>query len=107
MPTITYILNDGSSTEIDVQPGANVMRTAVGAGLPGIYAECGGACMCATCHVYVGDGSVAAFPEVGAVEEEMLECTAAERLPVSRLSCQLTVPEGVDSIVVRLPDTQT
>ncbi|WP_223262675.1 2Fe-2S iron-sulfur cluster-binding protein [Sphingobium sp. SCG-1] len=100
-------MKDGSQSEIEVEPGANVMRTAVDAGLPGIFAECGGACMCATCHVYVDQDSVQAFPPVGEVEEEMLECTVAERLPVSRLSCQLVVPEGVATVVVRVPDAQT
>ncbi len=106
MPKITYVLNNGSSVEVDVKAGANVMRTAFDAGVPGIVAECGGAAMCATCHVYVDSESLEKFPEVGEVEEEMLECTAAERLPVSRLSCQLFVPEGVEALIVRIPEKQ-
>lgn len=106
MPKITYVLNDGSSVEVDVEAGANVMRTAFDNGVPGIVAECGGAAMCATCHVYVDAESLEKFPQIGEVEEEMLECTAAERSSLSRLSCQLHVPEGVSSITVRIPEKQ-
>lgn len=106
MPTIVFVLNDGSETEIPVSPGANIMRTAMDADIPGIVAECGGAAMCATCHVYVDPASAACFPEIGEVEEEMLECTHDERLPESRLSCQLVVPEGIDRVTVRVPNAQ-
>lgn len=106
MPRITFVLNDGTTVDLDVEAGANVMRSAFDAGVPGIVAECGGAAMCATCHVYVDDDSIGKFPEIGEVEEEMLECTAAERLPVSRLSCQLYVPKDVDVVKVRIPEKQ-
>lgn len=62
--------------------------------------------MCATCHVYVDEDSAARLPPPGEVEEEMLESAAAERTDRSRLSCQLVVPEGLNKLVVRVPETQ-
>ena len=103
MPKVTYILPDGTETVIDAEAGASVMRTAVSHGVPGIVAECGGSAMCATCHVYVDPADRAALPEMLAVEDEMLDCAAAEREDGSRLSCQLPV---AGDIRVRLPDTQ-
>lgn len=103
MPTIEFLYGDGERAEIEVEGGANIMRTATCNGIPGIIAECGGACMCATCHVYVDKDGAAAFPEIGEIEEEMLECTTAERRPESRLGCQLFVPEGVDRITIKIP----
>lgn len=106
MPTITYQLADGTKTDIKVDIGANVMRTAIDADVPGIVAECGGAAMCATCHVYLEKDSASAFTAISDVEEEMLECVAEDRQPDSRLSCQLYVPEGIEQVIVRLPKTQ-
>ncbi|EKE67553.1 MULTISPECIES: 2Fe-2S iron-sulfur cluster-binding protein [Rhodobacterales] len=107
MPTITYLLADGTKTDIKVDVGANVMRTAIDADIPGIVAECGGAAMCATCHVYLEPETESVFTAISDVEEEMLECVADDRQPESRLSCQLNVPAGVDRITVRLPKTQS
>ncbi|WP_312178384.1 2Fe-2S iron-sulfur cluster-binding protein [Arthrobacter sp.] len=103
MPKVTYVQPDGSEMIVDAEAGASVMRTAVASGVPGIVAECGGSAMCATCHVYVDPGDRAALPEMLAVEDEMLDCAAAEREAGSRLSCQL--PVSVD-IRVRIPETQ-
>lgn len=103
MPTITYILTDGTKKDIQVEAGANVMRTAIDADIPGILAECGGAAMCATCHVYVDQNSTSAFSKVSDVEEEMLECVAEDRKPESRLSCQLYLPEEAEHVTVQLP----
>jgi 2Fe-2S ferredoxin len=82
------------------------MQTATGAGVPGIVAECGGSAMCATCHVYVDPGWVDRLPEPLANELEMLECTASERLPNSRLSCQLKLSAALDGITLRIPEHQ-
>lgn len=107
MPTIVYVEPDGRQTSVQVESGANVMRTAVGQGIGGIVAECGGAAMCATCHVYV-DGEGADFlPPVGDIENEMLESAAAERLESSRLSCQLSVTSDIETLVIRIPDRQS
>ncbi|NEE01265.1 2Fe-2S iron-sulfur cluster-binding protein [Phytoactinopolyspora halotolerans] len=106
MPKITYVSADGDLHVVDVPIGTSVMRGAVGTGIDGIVAECGGNAMCATCHVYVPAEHAASLPEMTAVEDEMLECTVAERRATSRLSCQLRITEGLDGLVVRLPEAQ-
>jgi 2Fe-2S ferredoxin len=105
MPSITFILADATERLVDANPGANLMRTALAADIPGIVAECGGAAMCATCHVYVDDASSTLFPPIGEVEDEMLDCAAEGRSASSRLSCQLTMPS--EDIVLRIPASQT
>jgi 2Fe-2S ferredoxin len=106
MPDITFILPDGTPREIDAPVGASVMQVATGAGLPGIVAECGGSAMCATCHVYVDPAWVDRLPAPLGNELEMLECTAAERLPNSRLSCQIKIDASLHGLLVRLPERQ-
>lgn len=106
MPKIIYVTSDGQRTEVAVDAGANVMRTALANGVPGIVAECGGSAMCATCHVYVEPDSASLLPPRNEVEDEMLESATAERTEQSRLSCQIDLPENVDQIVVRLPENQ-
>lgn len=103
---ITFILPDGKSRTIEAQAGASLMEAATDNSVPGIVAECGGSCSCATCHVYVGSD----FPElVGPkddFEDEMLTGTAAERRPDSRLSCQITVEPKLAGLRVTVPETQ-
>lgn len=106
MPQITYVQPDGARRSVPVQPNASVMLTAVANDIGGIVAECGGAAMCATCHVYLDDASVSAMPPVSEVEDEMLASAASERRPTSRLSCQLTMPAGLDELVVHVPSHQ-
>ncbi|HEV7826762.1 MAG TPA: 2Fe-2S iron-sulfur cluster-binding protein [Mycobacteriales bacterium] len=106
MPEITYVSADGAADIVDVPVGTNVMRGAVGAGIDGIVAECGGNAMCATCHVYVPDEYADALPPVTTVEDELLDSTASERRSSSRLSCQLPVTARLDGMVVQLPETQ-
>ncbi|MFC5064823.1 2Fe-2S iron-sulfur cluster-binding protein [Actinomycetospora atypica] len=99
MPTITFRQPDGSAEQAVAAPvGLSVMKAAVGAGVPGILAECGGQAMCATCHVYVTDDRP--LPEVSDEEDEMLDCASAPRTDQSRLSCQLEVAEDLDGMVV-------
>ncbi|MBI3699683.1 MAG: 2Fe-2S iron-sulfur cluster binding domain-containing protein [Afipia sp.] len=107
MPTIVYVEPDGQRKTIRVDPGANVMRTAVSQGISGIVAECGGAAMCATCHVYVESESADHLPPMGDIEDEMLESATAERLENSRLSCQINVTEEMGTVVVRIPERQS
>ncbi len=107
MPTIVYVEPDGRQTSIQVEPGANVMRTAVDQGVAGIVAECGGAAMCATCHVYIDGEGADLLPPVGDIENEMLESAAAELLESSRLSCQLRVTGDIQTLLVRIPDRQS
>lgn len=106
MPTINFILADGTRKQVDVTEGVSVMQAATGAGVPGIVAECGGSAMCATCHVYVDSAWAGRVPAPLANELEMLECTAAERQPTSRLSCQLKLTAASDGLTVRIPQRQ-
>lgn len=106
MPHITYISPDGTSTTLEARVGDSVMEVAVKHGVEGIVAECGGACSCATCHVYVD----AAFGErvggPGDLEDDMLEGAASERLPNSRLSCQIKMRDEFDGLLVRIAPEQ-
>ena len=106
MPEITYVQPNGERRSVSVVPGATVMLTAVANDIAGIVAECGGAAMCATCHVYVDEKSLPFLPPVSEVENEMLESAASGRRSNSRLGCQIVMPDGVDEIVVHIPSTQ-
>ncbi len=106
MPEITYVQPDGERRSIPVEIGATVMLTAVANGIPGIVAECGGAAMCATCHVYLDEASRAFVPPVSEVENEMLESAASGRRDNSRLGCQIAMPAAVAEIVVHIPSHQ-
>jgi 2Fe-2S ferredoxin len=107
MPRVTYISQDQKATTLDIPVGTSVMQAAVLHGVDGIVAECGGSCMCATCHVYVRDDQLSLVPKLGADEEAMLEGTASPRRTNSRLSCQLVVSPEMEGLVVYLPETQT
>lgn len=107
MPQITYVQADGERRSVAAAPGATVMLTAVAHNIPGILAECGGAAMCATCHVYLDEASVALVDPVSGVENEMLDSAASDRRPTSRLSCQVVLKPGVEELVVHLPSHQT
>ena len=105
MPNITYIDHKGAARVIDAEIGSTVMETAVKNQVPGIEAECGGACACATCHVYVDDAWKAATGEPSQMEEDMLDFAHDVR-PTSRLSCQIKVKPEYDGLVVRIPEKQ-
>ncbi len=107
MPRVTYIAQDGTGTTLDIAVGTSVMQAAVLNGVDGIVAECGGSCMCATCHVYVREDQLAMTPAMQPDEDAMLEGTASPRRPNSRLSCQLVVSPEMEGLVVYLPETQT
>ncbi|GAB3655854.1 2Fe-2S iron-sulfur cluster-binding protein [Zhihengliuella somnathii] len=106
MPSITYVQPNGSSVEVDAADGTTLMRAAVNHGVDGIVGECGGQAMCATCHVYVRPDFADGLPEVSEDEDEMLDCTVAERTERSRLGCQIPVGQDHDGIVVDVPDGQ-
>ena len=106
MPDITFIHPDGSEQGFEAPEGVSVMQAATGAGVRGIVAECGGSAMCATCHVYVDPGWADRLPAPLSNELEMLECTAAERQPTSRLSCQIRITAALQGLVVRVPERQ-
>lgn len=107
MPKVTYLSASGDATTVDVPVGENIMRGALYNNIDGIAGECGGACSCATCHVYV-DAAWAA--KVGGpadeAEEELLEGAATEVTPHSRLSCQIIMTEELDGLVVQMPERQ-
>ncbi|HEY1752935.1 MAG TPA: 2Fe-2S iron-sulfur cluster-binding protein [Caulobacteraceae bacterium] len=105
MAKITYIEFNGAEHVVDVKPGLSVMEGAVKNNIPGIDADCGGACACATCHVYVDQDWLAKTGSQSAMEESMLDF--AENVePNSRLSCQIKVSDELDGLVVRMPQSQ-
>jgi 2Fe-2S ferredoxin len=106
MPKVSLIDPAGNLHCLEAVEGSSLMLSATGAGLRGIVAECGGSAMCATCHVYVDPGWLDKLPAPLSNELEMLECTAAERRPESRLSCQIKLSATLDGLLVRIPDRQ-
>jgi 2Fe-2S ferredoxin len=105
MPKITYIEHDGTSRTVEAEVGATVMETAIRNRVPGIVAECGGACSCATCHVHVDEAWKDKVGPPSPMEEDMLDFAFDER-PTSRLSCQIKVTDELDGLVVRTPERQ-
>ena len=105
MPHVTYIEHDGTEHRIDVADGLSVMRGAVDNNVPGIDADCGGECACATCHVFVDEAWLAQCGTPGELEASMLSFAAAAQ-PNSRLSCQITMTAALDGLVVRMPEAQ-
>ncbi|MEO1329006.1 MAG: 2Fe-2S iron-sulfur cluster-binding protein [Pseudomonadota bacterium] len=105
MAKITYIEFGGTEHVIDVAEGVTVMEGARDNNIPGIDADCGGACACSTCHVYVDPAWVDKLPAIEAMEEDMLDF-AWEKKENSRLSCQLKVTSDFEGLVVRMPEKQ-
>ena len=105
MPQITFIITDGTRRTVDAKKGESVMQAAVKNSVPGIDADCGGACACATCHVYVDESWINRLSPIGEMEAAMLDF-AQVVLPVSRLSCQLEVTDSIDGLVVSMPESQ-
>ena len=105
MPKITYIDSEGTARAVEAELGSTVMEAAIRNNIPGIEAECGGACACATCHVYVDEAWRAKTGEPSPMEEDMLDFGYDVR-PNSRLSCQIKVTEELDGLVVRTPEKQ-
>ncbi|MCV2876648.1 2Fe-2S iron-sulfur cluster-binding protein [Rhodobacteraceae bacterium XHP0102] len=106
MPKITYIEHNGTEHIVDVPNGLTVMEGARDNGIPGIEADCGGACACSTCHVYVHPDWVAKLPAVDAMEQDMLEFAYKPDEARSRLTCQLKVTDDLDGLVVQMPEKQ-
>ena len=106
MPSITFTQPDGTAQRLEVEQGTTLMRAAVSNGIDGIVGECGGQAMCATCHVYIRPEYADALPELGADEDEMLDCTAAERTERSRLGCQISSGASLPEIIVDIPAGQ-
>jgi ferredoxin, 2Fe-2S len=102
---ITYTDSQGVSRKVEAQEGSTVMETALRNSIPGIDAECGGACACATCHVYVAPEWSEIVGKASQMEEDMLDF-AFEVRPTSRLSCQIKVVAALDGLVVTTPGKQ-
>jgi 2Fe-2S ferredoxin len=105
MPKITYIEHSGTPHTVDVPVGLTVMEGAVNNNIPGIDADCGGACACSTCHVYVNSEWVGKLPAREDMEEDMLDF-AYEPNERSRLTCQIKVTADLDGLVVQMPEKQ-
>lgn len=106
MAVVTYIQHDGTRHEVEVANGDSVMQGAVRSNIEGIVGECGGALACATCHCYVDEAWAEKVGGPSEMESQMLEFSASETRPTSRLSCQIFVSDALDGLVVRLPEAQ-
>jgi 2Fe-2S ferredoxin len=106
MPRITFVSPDGTHRTIDAPAGETLMRVAVHHGVEEILGECGGACCCATCHVYLDEASMDKLPPAEGMELQVLEFTAAPRRAGSRLACQVLADQRSDGLIVQLPATQ-
>ncbi|MES0873996.1 2Fe-2S iron-sulfur cluster-binding protein [Sinimarinibacterium thermocellulolyticum] len=105
MPTIVFVQPDGSRQRIEARVGQSIMEAATANLVPGIVADCGGGCSCATCHVYVDPEWVTKLEPADDIEQSMLE-GAIEPNERSRLSCQLRMSDALDGIVVHVPAAQ-
>jgi 2Fe-2S ferredoxin len=105
MTKITYIEHNGTEHVIDVKTGLSVMEGAVKNNIPGIHADCGGACACATCHVYVDAAWTDKVGTLADTERTMLEF-ASNVEPNSRLACQIKITDELDGLIVTMPESQ-
>ncbi len=105
MGSITFIEHDGTRHDVEIEVGQSLMRMAMNHGVPGIDADCGGACACGTCHVIVEPEWADKTGSAGVDELQMLDLTP-ERTNTSRLSCQINVSDDMHGMVVRLPEFQ-
>lgn len=105
MPKLTFVAYDGSRREVQVPVGTTVMRAAVDNAVPGIDADCGGQCACATCHVYVEQVWLEMTGSQTEAEQDMLSFAAITK-PNSRLACQVAMTEELDGLIVHTPEGQ-
>ncbi|GAB5499062.1 MAG: 2Fe-2S iron-sulfur cluster-binding protein [Pseudohongiellaceae bacterium] len=105
MIKIKFVEYDGEEHSVTVSPGGSVMQAAVSNSVPGIDADCGGACSCATCHVYVAEDWIDKLEPINPTEDAMLSLSS-DRQANSRLSCQIQVTEALDGLVVTTPEFQ-
>ncbi len=106
MAKITYVEFNGTEHVVDVATGLTVMEGARDNGIPGIEADCGGACACSTCHVYVAPDWVGKLPAKDPMEDDMLDFAYQPDPERSRLTCQLKVTDALDGLVVHMPEKQ-
>ena len=105
MASITFTDSKGTARTVEGEEGSTLMETAIRHGVPEIVAECGGACACATCHVYIDEAFAAKVGKASGMEEDMLDF-AYEVRPNSRLSCQIKVTAALDGLHVTTPSRQ-
>ncbi len=106
MAKITYVEWGGKEHTVEVATGMTVMEGARDNGIPGIEADCGGACACSTCHVYVDPAWTGELPPIEAMEEDMLDFAHNPDPERSRLTCQLKVSDELDGLRVQMPEKQ-
>lgn len=105
MTRIIYTDHEGTQRVVDVKPGHSVMEGAVRNGIPGIDADCGGACACATCHVYIDEARISEINEASEMEKTMLEF-AGNVKSNSRLACQIIINDHLEGLIVQTPKSQ-
>ena len=106
MPKITYIEHKGKEHHIEMPIGFSIMEGAIKNSIPGIDADCGGSCACATCHVYVDEKFLSKVPKAQESEQDMIDFIQ-DANKSSRLSCQIVITNDLDGIVVRMPENQS
>lgn len=106
MPKINFVDHRGEIRSVEAEAGVTVMEAATDNGIPGVLAECGGSCTCATCHVYVDEAWQEKAGPITSIEEEMLEYGFDVR-PNSRLSCQIKISDELDGLIVATPERQS
>jgi ferredoxin, 2Fe-2S len=104
MGIVTFIERDGNRREVEFRNGDSLMQAGTRAGVDGIIGECGGSCMCATCHVYLTEDEFARLPAPEEMEQEALEFTARNLRPTSRLGCQIKLSAETDALVVEVAE---
>jgi ferredoxin, 2Fe-2S len=104
---ITYVEHNGAAHVLDIAPGKTLMEGARDNNVTGIVADCGGACACSTCHVYIDEAWVERMPPLSEIEKDMLEFAAEPVEHLSRLSCQIKISDGMDGLIVKMPKSQT
>ncbi|MFD3191353.1 2Fe-2S iron-sulfur cluster-binding protein [Sedimentitalea sp. HM32M-2] len=106
MAKITYIEHDGTQHQVEVANGLTVMEGARDNNIPGIEADCGGACACSTCHVYVDPAWIEKLPAKDDMEMDMLDFAYEPDPERSRLTCQIKVSDALDGLIVQMPEKQ-
>lgn len=106
MVKVTFVEHDGTRHEVESPEGETIMRVALNNDVPGIVADCGGQCACATCHAYLNEAYFGLAGPVSEEEGDMLEC-AIDVKPTSRLTCQVVVTKTLNGITVSIPPSQT
>ena len=107
MPKITFVEPDGTRREVDATPGDSAMLAAIHNGVEGVIGECGGSCICATCHCYVDEAWTQRIGPPGPTEADVLEFEANSVRPESRLACQITITNALEGLVLRVAGQRT